>query len=424
MNFKESINWLNGFQKFGIKLGLDRIKKLSKELGNPEKSYKTIHVGGTNGKGSVCKFLGSILTSSGYKVGVYTSPHLQCFSERIVIDGEEISEKEIVLLFEKIKPIVEKMKKKGNTPTYFEIVTAMCFEYFKEKNVDYAVIEVGLGGRFDATNIIEPIVSVITNVSLDHQNILGNSIKEIAKEKAGIIKNKVPVITGARDNALKVIEKKADEKNAPLTIIDSSNWKKLSDKSFLIKGSLNDYNVKTSMKGSFQGTNIALAISVVETLQINGIFITENSIFEGIKKTFNPGRMEIVSEKPHILLDGAHNIACMNVLKETLEKDFKYDRLILVVGILSDKNIEEMLKIIIPLANNIIVTKSKNNRASNTTFLKDKILKLGFKNKIVVKNNVSDAVDYAKSIANKNDLICITGSLFTVGEARDALVIV
>jgi len=422
MNFNETIDWLYGFQKFGVKLGLERIKHLCKNLGNPQDSYKIVHVGGTNGKGSVCKFIGSILTCSGYKAGVYTSPHLQRFSERFVIDGVEISEEDVVLLVEKIKPIVEKMKKGGDTPTFFEIVTAMGFECFKKENVDFAIVEVGLGGRFDATNIVTPLISVVTNVTLEHQSVLGKTIKKIAIEKSGIIKKNIPVVTGAKDDALKVVEKTADEKNSPITIVDSGNWKRLNEGDFLINGSLNDYTVKTKMIGSFQGGNIALAISAVEIIQMNGVFVTDESIIDGVEQTVNPGRMEIASSDPCILLDGAHNVACMKILKETVENDFEFDNFILVLGVLSDKNIEEMLQIIVPLASEIIVTKSKNDRTCDPKILKNIIEKLGFKNKIVVKNKIKDALDYAKSIVKKTDLVCVTGSLFTVGEARDILI--
>ena len=182
MNYDETITWLYSFEKFGIKLGLDRIMFICKELGKPQNSYKCVIVGGTNGKGSVCRFLQSILTTSGYKTGVYTSPHIQRFSERFIIDNKEISMSDVVLLANKIKPIIEEMNKKNNTPTFFEIVTAMAFLYFKEKKVDYAIVEVGLGGRFDATNIVEPILSLITNITLEHQDILGYKIEDIAFE--------------------------------------------------------------------------------------------------------------------------------------------------------------------------------------------------------------------------------------------------
>ena len=188
MNYKDCIEWLNSFEKFGIKLGLERIDHICKKLENPHDHYKIIHVGGTNGKGSVCRFLESILVNSGYNVGTYTSPHLQRLSERFVVNKKEISETEIVKLVVKIKPIIEKMIDENNIPTYFEIVTAMAFQYFKDNNIDFALIEVGLGGRFDATNIVNPILTIITNVTLEHQKILGDKIKDISFEKAGIIK--------------------------------------------------------------------------------------------------------------------------------------------------------------------------------------------------------------------------------------------
>jgi dihydrofolate synthase/folylpolyglutamate synthase len=426
MNYDETISWLYSFEKFGIKLGLDRIKFICKKLANPQNSYKIIHVGGTNGKGSVCRFLQSILTTSGYKTGVYTSPHIQRFSERFIIDNKEISDSDVVLLVKKIKPIVDEMIKIENTPTFFEIVTAMAFLYFKEKKIDFAVIEVGLGGRFDATNIVEPILSVITNVTLEHQDILGKNIEDIAFEKAGIIKNKIPVITASKDSALDIIKKIAVEKDAPINIINDKSWKKIKGgvdwQEFLISGSLKEYFVKTSIIGEHQGENIALTIEVIEKLQMNGVYITDEAINEGIAKTVNPGRMEIVGFEPLIILDGAHNIAGVSYLKKTLNADFVYNKLILVLGILSDKNVKGMLEIIAPIGDVIVITKSQNKRATEPIKLKELTEKLNFKNQVIVKNKVDEAVKYALSIAKKDDLICITGSLFTVGEARDYLV--
>jgi len=424
MNYKEALNWLDNFSEFKIKLGLERIKILCDRLGNPQDNFKIIHVGGTNGKGSVCRVISSILTNSGYKTGVYISPHIQRFTERIVIDGNEISEKDLVSIIQKIKPIVDDMEK--DPPTYFEIVTAIAFKYFNDKKVDFAVVEVGLGGRFDATNIVKPEISVITNVSLEHQNILGNKIKDIAFEKAGIIKNNTPIVTSADNDALKVIKQKTIENKTELIIVDDNKWKReyfdLDGQDFLIKGLLQNYNVKTHMLGKFQGKNIALALACIEKLQMGGIYITEESISKGIEKTSFPGRMEIAQRNPIILLDGAHNIKGIEVLTETLRNDFSFDNLILVVGILSDKKISEMLKIISPLANKIITTKSSNERACDPEKLKKVIQEIGFNKEVIVKDNINDAINYAKSIAKKDDLICITGSLFTVGEARDYII--
>ncbi len=422
MDFKESIDWLYSFRQYGSKLGLERISHLMEQLKNPQNNIKIVHVTGTNGKGSVCKFIGSILQKAGYKVGVYISPHLERFSERIVIDDREISEEEITALVEKIKPVIDEMIKNDNTPTFFEIVTAMAFQVFSDSSVDFAVVEVGLGGRFDATNIVTPLVSVITNISLEHTARLGEDVKSIAFEKAGIIKEGIQVVTAVKDDAKGVVEKIAEEKNAPITCIDSGSWKRLSHtihyQEFLVHGVLNDYTVKTSMLGKYQGENITLAITAAEQLQMKGTYLTDSDIIDGISTAFNPGRMEIISEEPTILLDGAHNPAGMNMLKKTLKEDFEYERLILVVGILEDKDIQSMLSAIIPHSDVVIATKSENARACRSIALKDRIKKIGYTKELYAKDSLSDAINHARSLAHKNDLICISGSLFTVGEAR------
>jgi len=421
MNYRDCIEWLNSFEKFGIKLRLDRIMNICNNLENPQDYYKIVHVGGTNGKGSVCRFLESVLVNSGYVVGTYTSPHLQRFSERFVVNKKEISENEIVNLVSKIKPIIDKMIDEDNIPTYFEIVTAIAFQYFKEKNVDIAIIEVGLGGRFDATNIVDPIVAVITNVTLEHQKILGYKIKDIAYEKAGIIKKNIPTITAARGEALKVINNVAQEKVSNIKIISNNSWriinKKLDFWHYIVNGSLKEYNIKTSMIGKHQGENIAITIAAIESLQMNGIYITDESIDEAFLNIKNPGRMEIAGINPLILLDGAHNISAMKYLRSTLEDDFSYEKLILIIGILSDKNIQEILDIISPIADTIIATKSQVSRAFDPRVLKEMV-----KNKeVIVKDRIDEAIIYAIKIAKKSDLICITGSLYTVGEARNYL---
>jgi dihydrofolate synthase/folylpolyglutamate synthase len=382
-------------------------------------------VGGSNGKGSVCQYLSSILSLNGYKVGVYTSPHLQSFSERFVVNGQEISEKEVVSLVEKIKPIVDEMK---DTPTFFEVTTAMAFQYFSDKKVEYAIVEVGLGGRFDATNIVNPLVSVITNVSLEHQDKLGKKIEEIALEKAGIIKKRIAVVTAASGKALELIKKKLIENNNSAIFVDKNFYEKISGgvdwQRYLVHGVLKDYNLTIQMPGTFQGENLAVAIATVEALQRNGVFITDESIVKGAECTKYIGRMEILGFEPILLIDGAHNIAGISALKKSIEKDFAFRKLILVIGILSDKNIDEMLKIITPIADLVIVTKSSNERACDTVALKNKVLNAGFKKEIVVKGKLRDAITYAKSVAKKDDLILITGSLFTVGDARDILTVI
>ena len=424
--FKEATDWLYSFQKFGMKPGLERITYITKRLGNPQDNYKIIHVGGTNGKGSVCRYLESILEQNSCKVGVYTSPHIQEITERITINKKQISKIELISVAEVVKPIVDEMMKNNEVPTFFEVFTAMAFQLFSEKNVDFAVIEVGLGGRFDATNIVKPQVSVITNISLEHQDILGDKIEDIAFEKAGIIKQNIPVVTAVKDKAFEVVDKVAEQKNSVINKIDASNWKRSNNnelgQEFFIGGFLNDYNVQTSILGGFQGENIALSIGAAEFLIKKGFDISKENIIEGVKFTVNKGRMEIVSYNPCILLDGAHNIGGANALVETIKNDFEYNKLILVIGILSDKNIKEILKTIVPIGDNIVLTKSKNLRACEPIDLKNKIEELGLHKPIVIKDDIVTAVKYAKSVAKKDDLVCITGSLFTVGEARDLLI--
>lgn len=423
MDYKETIEWISGFQKHGMKLGLERIRYICKKLGNPQNNYNIIHVGGTNGKGSVCNFIGSILTSAGYNVGIFTSPHLQRFSERFVINDKEISKSDVAYLTKKIKPIVDEMIGKGKIPTYFEIVTAMAFQYFSSQKVDYALIEVGLGGRFDATNIVKPILTIITNISLDHQEILGEDISKIASEKAGIIKKDIPIITAAKDNAIKIIKNKSKEKKSNLFQVDDSRWKKIGNQDLIIHGILNEYNVKTKMMGNFQGENIAISIVAIENLQMNGVFITDDNIIKGIFNAENPGRMEIISDNPMVLLDGAHNISGMKVLKEAIESDFVYNKLILIIGILEDKKIDEMLKIIIPNTDMIITSKSDNLRSMDPSILKEKIKNIDQNKRTISIVEIKKAIDYAKNLAKIDDIILITGSLFTVGNARDYLLL-
>ena len=422
-NYRWAVEWLYSFRRYGSKLGLERISYLAEKLGNPQKDYKVIHVGGTNGKGSVCNLIGSILQKAGYNVGIYTSPHLQRFSERIVVNNKEISEEDVVSLVKRVKPIVDEMRQQKNNPTFFEVVTAMAFQFFSDQEVDFAVIEVGLGGRHDATNIVEPIVSIITNVSLEHTDILGEKLEEIASEKAGIIKENGQVITAAEYKACRVIQRVSKEQNASLTIISRENWRRKAHnmryQKFFIKGALADYNVKTPLLGEHQGENIALAIAAIEKLQMQGIYVPNSSITTGISTTHNPGRMEIISRNPVVLLDGAHNSAGISMLKKTLQDDFRYNKMILVIGIMKDKDVRRMLSIVIPISDYVVATQPNMIRASHPRVIEEIIKRIDRNKKVVSKETISDAMEHAISNADKDDLVCVTGSLFTVGEARD-----
>lgn len=422
---KDAFSWLSSFEKYGWIFGLERITSLMERLGNPHKELKVVHVAGTNGKGSVCKFISAMLQQAGYTVGLYVSPHVERFSERIVVNGTEITDDEIAMLVGQVRPIVEEMKQQNNSPTFFEIVTALAFLYFQKREVDYAVVEVGLGGRFDATNIVTPLVSVITNISLEHTDILGKSIGSIAFEKAGIIKEQVPVVTAATTNARETIAHVATERGAPIVFVDRTMWKRLSCEGkyqeFCVQGAFKDYTVRTSLLGVHQGENIAVAIAAVERLQMNGVFLADTDIFDGIAAASNPGRMEIVAENPTILLDGAHNPSGIAMLAATLKQDFTYHRLILIFGVLKDKDIASMVSTIVPVADYIIVTKSLSPRAYDPVLLKETIASFDASKEVIIEASVPKAIDHARKYAKRKDLICVSGSLFTVGEARQYL---
>ncbi|MBU0498023.1 MAG: bifunctional folylpolyglutamate synthase/dihydrofolate synthase [Candidatus Thermoplasmatota archaeon] len=421
----EAIDWLYSFTKYGSKLGLDRITVLLEKMGNPHHHLRVIHVTGTNGKGSVCNYLGSVLTKAGYITGVYISPHLEDFSERIVIDGEMISTNDLVKHIRILQPFVAAMEKQGMVPTFFEIITALALYFFAEKQVDYAVVEVGLGGRFDATNVVSPLLSVITNISLEHTEILGNDVTAIAFEKAGIIKHNAPVITAAYAEALMIIQAVAQEKKAPLITVTRDMWRRtnhsLNAQEFIIRGSLKEYHVQTSLLGEYQGENLAVTVLAIEQLQLQGIYITDEDMIEGIRLARNPGRLEIIFHDPLVILDGAHNPSGMKSLATTVKHDFRYHRLIMVIGILRDKNIREMLRFINPLVDIFVVTQSTNPRACESQLLVEIIKDSGFLGEIKAFPLISDAVSYAFRSASSSDLICISGSLFTVGEARQFL---
>lgn len=418
MNYKQSISWLDSHNQFVIKLGIERIRKILNKLDKPQNNYKTIHVAGTNGKGSVCQYISSILQKAGYKTGLYTSPHLIDFSERIKVNNKCISKEELTKIIKKIRPIIEEIK--NEKPTYFEITTAIAFEYFKQKKVDIGVIEVGLGGKYDATNIIKPMVSVITNVTLEHQNILGKTIEEIATQKAGIIKKETTVVTATKKTALNIIKKEALEKNSPLIIVSKKNWKRRfvspQKQFFDIKTNHNNFEIETIILGEYQGENISICISAIEELQKQGMNITKKDIINGIKYVSNEARLEIIQSNPFIIIDGAHNVDAIKKLSKTITKDFNYNRIVLVFGILKDKNIKKILRILTPISDEIILTQPSINRSADGKYLESIVKKIDDNKKTIVIKNVEDAIKKSIILSSKKDLILITGSLHTAGE--------
>lgn len=387
--------WIDELKESKIDLSLKRMDKFIEENGAPE--YKIVHVGGTNGKGSVCQFIGNILHRK-YKVGIYTSPHLNRVNERIVIDKKEIKDDEI----EKYSYL------KKYRFTYFEALTAIAILYFKEKNVDYAVFEVGLGGRYDATNVIESKLTIITNVFKEHEKYLGNNICSIAKEKAGIIKNS-PVITACRGKALDVIKSIARKKEIKLYVVgEDVIYKKIGRKEFLVKAE-REYKIKSPLEGDFQGENIAISVKAGEILGFE-----EKDIIEGIENAVWKGRMERIGK---FLLDGCHNPHAVKSFTASL-KNFDCGELIIIFGVMKDKNVAGMIKNL-PSAKSYIAVSIENERSLPP----QKIVEIGSKmgKKFITAKNLREAIKKAENIAGKNDIICVVGSLYLVGEALKIL---
>lgn len=425
MNYKEALKYIEETHKFGIRLGLDNMTKLLDLLGNPQDNLNIIHMSGTNGKGSTCSFITSILKEAGYKVGLYTSPFLETFTERIRINGENIPEEDVARIISLIKEKIEQMVKEGYSyPTEFEIVTTMAFYYYYEQNVDYVALEVGLGGRYDATNIIKSSqVSVIGSISLDHTNILGDNISKIAYEKGGIIKeNGVAIVYNQSDEVKNVIKQICYDKNATYieTNFDDIDIKKSDIYSQVYDVTIFDEsyeNIEIKLIGEHQINNSILALTVIKYLEGNkGLKVDDESIRKGLINTKWPGRIEKISENPLFIIDGAHNEDGALSLAKAIDKNFKYRNLTLLIGMLEDKDIDSVLDILIPKFNKVITTTPDNPRAIDSSKLKGKILR--YTDNVVDKKDIEEALNYTLESSNDNDVIISAGSLYMIGSIR------
>ena len=439
ISYEEALDFIHGLNRFGTKLGLHNITKLLELLGNPHENIKIIHVAGTNGKGSTCAMIASILRSAGFKVGLYISPYLEVFNERMQVNGENISNEDLARLTEKVREKVFYMRENGlGSPTEFEVVTAIGFSYFKEQAVDFLVLEVGMGGRLDATNVVTPLGSVITPISMEHQQYLGSTLRDISREKCGIIKQGVPVVTAPQeDEAMAVIEDTCRERNCSLTKVINSSVSRSPDTisyRFVnggIKGMTFDlYTPKTDypglqigLMGRHQLDNAATAVAAVEPLGNSGVNLSREAIYKGLKGARWPGRLEIMKEKPTVLIDGAHNIAGIKTLKAVLEEYFYDRKKILVVGILEDKDYTEMLEELIPVADTVICTAPDNPRALSAARLAEAVSNIFQKSQIKVyaQEKIEDALKLASSLAADEDMVVFAGSLYMIGHVRTLL---
>jgi dihydrofolate synthase/folylpolyglutamate synthase len=417
MSYSEAVEYLYSLQKYGIKFGLSKTSNLLKAFGNPHRGQRYIHIAGTNGKGSVAAMVESILRTSGLKVGLYSSPHLVRFTERFRINGEEIPSETAARLVEELKGVMDPT----HPPTFFEVATAMGLIHFAREKVDLAVIEVGMGGRLDATNVIRPEVSVITNISSDHQAFLGRSLAEIAREKAGIIKRGIDLVTAATQRpVLEVIRKTCKDKRAPF-------WRVGEDIRYRATGNTISYygferrlkTVELGLAGTYQHENAALALSVIELLERRGLKVSEEHIREGLKRARWPGRLEVVSTGPLMILDGAHNPGAIRCLSQAVRTGFRYKRLLLVLGVMGDKDVRNILKGIVPMADYVFFTRPEYYRAAAPETLMQAAAPLGKPGE--TQPTLAVALRKARDMANREDLILVTGSLFTVGETMALL---
>lgn len=424
MDYRESIDWIHSVNRFGMKLGLDNIRMLTEALGNPQDKYKIIHVAGTNGKGSVCAMTASILKEAGYKVGLYISPYLEEFNERIQINGVNISNDDLARLATEVKGIIDDMVSNGLMhPTEFEVVTAIGLKYFEEQNVDFAVVEVGLGGRFDATNVVMPLVGVITNIGYDHMEILGDTLPKIAFEKAGIIKKGISVVSYPQEHeVMDVIKARCIEEGARLTVVDRGDIKleRVSP-----DGQAFEYkdmkDIRITLLGEHQILNAATSIEAVRSLKDYGIEIKNKAIIEGLGKAKWPGRLEIMKRNPYILIDGAHNPQGAEVLRKAVEEIFDYNRLVLVTGVLKDKDVDGILKTLLPIADEAVLTKPDSPRAMSSAELNDRVKKIRPELLTHCDNDIETAVKKGIDLTGKDDILLICGSLYLIGEVRKIL---
>lgn len=423
MNYKEAMEYIKEVGNFGSNYGLERTERILELLGNPHKKIKCIHIAGTNGKGSTTAILNSILIEEGFRVGMYTSPFLEEFEERIQINKKNIKKDELASTIEIIKKAVDKVIEEGYShPTEFEIITCLMFEYFYKNKVDYALIEVGLGGRLDSTNVINPVLTIITSIGLDHMNLLGNTIEEIAREKGGIIKPNVPLILYPQKKSVKEeLLSIAKEKKSKVYIVDEKDAKliNINKKEFYqeieIKGFLKKYKVELRLLGKHQILNCQVAINAVEVLsKIEGFNI--KNIEKGISNAKWIGRLEVLKEKPLVVIDGAHNIQGIKMLKNNILEYFNYNNMYLLIGILSDKQVDDMINEIVPLSKKVIALTPHSHRAELASELKLHIEKV---NKNVLSfENYEDGLEEVLKDAKEDDLVLVTGSLYMIGDIR------
>ena len=421
--YEEALAWLYGRQALGIKLGLAKVERLLAFLGDPQRAFRSVHVAGTNGKGSVTRMLAEVLRRAGHRTGATTSPHLVSFTERIEVDGGEIPQADVASLLARIRPHVEALDRDGEHPTFFEVVTALAFLRFREAEVQWAVVETGMGGRLDATNVLEPDLTVITNVDLDHQDHLGDTVAEIAYEKAGIMKPGVPCVTAARGDALVVLKAQSHALQVPMSIV-GEDYRVVPGRSGLsLLRPTGESHYELSLAGSHQHENAALVVAAVEALRLQGIDIPPAALRDGLRSTRHPGRLqtfEVPAEdlgapsgrKVTVLVDGAHNPAGAYALRNHL-RGAGWSGFDLVAGFCADKAWEEMLEQWAPVARHVWAVPVRNPRSLEPAHIVEAVAPLA-----VPADAVADVrAALAAAASSGANQVVVAGSLYLAGEA-------
>jgi len=404
---------------------LDRMRALLKKLGNPQEAFRSVHIAGTKGKGSTCAMVASMLQACGYKVALYTSPHLVDIRERIQVNGEMIPHADFARLIRLVEPLVSKIKP---CPTYFDVLTAVAFKYFADEKVDVAIVETGLGGRLDSTNVLKPEVTAITSISKDHMAQLGHTLPLIAAEKAGIFKTGVPAITVTQDPEVEqVLKQVAEQIGAPFDVTGKSIEFSYRFESSRMLGPHNRVCLTTPnskfehlavpLLGEHQAINCGLALSIIDRLKTRGLAINDARAMEGLAKTTIPGRMEMVSTTPRVVVDAAHNAASLDAAMRAIGQHIPYDSMVVIFGCCSDKDVSGMLERITSGADKVIFTKVNNIRSANPDELAARYTEL-YGKMAQVAPTLEQALAIAQRAVTKEDLICITGSMYLVGDAK------
>ena len=418
MTYLSAVTFLYRLQQHGIKLGLETMTVLMGRLGMPQTKYRTLHIAGTNGKGSTAAMTAAILQAAGYRVGLYTSPHLVEFRERIRVNGEMIAESQVTQLTEQLQSVCQP----DLFPTFFEYTTAMAFQHFADSGVDVAVLEVGLGGRFDATNVVTPLACAVTTISLDHQEYLGTTISSIAFEKAGIIKQGVPVVLGRLDaDAWQTIQQVAQERQAPVfRLHEDFRTEGEGPAQFSYRGLGAQYDGLTcALEGRHQLDNAACALALLEAASPQGIAVTAEAVRAGLHVVDWAGRLEVVDHRPTILLDGAHNPAAAKVLADYLTQSARSHPVrpvVLVLGMMRDKDHQGFVEPLRGLIDEVVLTQADLPRSATAQELRASLD--GLLPHPHVMPSLSDAMALARRLATPDGLVCVTGSLMLVGECK------